>query len=54
MNGNGPENGWQWKSDRFFRACRESYLIRDQGWIGGVCVALARRLGWSVTLVRAL
>lgn len=54
MNGNGPNNGWQWKSDRFFRACRESYLIRDQGWIGGVCVALARRLGWSVTLVRAL
>lgn len=54
MNGNGPDNGWQRKSDRFFRACRQSYLIRDQGWIGGVCVALARRLGWSVTLVRAL
>ena len=54
MNGNGPDNGWQRKSDKFFRACRESYLIRDQGWIGGVCVALARRLGWSVTLVRAL
>ena len=54
MNGNGPDNGWRWKSDKFFRACRESYLIRDQGWIGGVCVALARRLGWSVTLVRAL
>ena len=54
MNGNGPDNGWQWKFDRFFRACRESYLIRDQGWVGGVCVALARRLGWSVTLVRAL
>ncbi|AFU71861.1 PspC domain-containing protein [Bifidobacterium asteroides] len=54
MNGNGPDNGWQRKSDKFFRSCRESYLIRDQGWIGGVCVALARRLGWSVTLVRAL
>ena len=54
MNGNGPDNGWQRKSDKFFCACRESYLIRDQGWIGGVCVALARRLGWSVTLVRAL
>lgn len=47
-----PDDRW---TDRFFRMCRESYLVRpDDRWIGGVCGAIARRMGWSTALVRAL
>lgn len=43
-------------SARFFRWIRESGLARsdDERWIGGVCGGLARYLGWSPLLVRAL
>lgn len=42
-------------SDKLFRMSRESYLVRpDDRWIGGVCGAIARRMGWNVALVRAV
>lgn len=52
IHNDSPKEGW---TDRFFRLCRESYLVRpDNRWIGGVCGAIARRMGWSTALVRAL
>ena len=48
-------NGGNKQSDRFFRWIRESGVQRLQDrWIGGVCSGIARTLGWSPTLVRAL
>lgn len=41
--------------ERFFSWVRSSAITRgDDRWVGGVCSGLARRLGWSPTLVRAL
>ena len=69
-NPQGPFNGEQqyeqgWQSDsgrnqpshdgRFFSWIRSSRIYRGRNrWIGGVCDGIARRFGWSVTLVRAL
>lgn len=40
---------------RFFAWVRRSGMMRgDDRWAGGVCSGLAKRLGWSPTLVRAL
>ena len=48
-------NGRVRQSDRFFQWIRESGVVRLQDrWIGGVCSGMARTLGWSPTLVRAL
>lgn len=45
------DGGGRW----FFRWVRESCVVRtNDRWIGGVCGALARRLGWSPSFVRAI
>lgn len=42
-------------SDKFFGWIRSSRIVRpNDRWIAGVCGAVARQLGWSVTLVRVL
>ncbi|OZG63164.1 phage shock protein C [Bifidobacterium lemurum] len=54
----GPNQSGQHRprvDERFFVWARSSAITRgDDRWIGGVCSGLARRLGWSPTLVRAL
>ncbi|OZG68042.1 phage shock protein C, PspC [Bifidobacterium eulemuris] len=54
----GPNQSGQHRprvDERFFVWVRSSAITRgDDRWIGGVCSGLARRLGWSPTLVRAL
>ena len=43
------------RGSRFFFWIRSSRIIRGRDrWIAGVCDGMARRLGWSTTLVRAL
>ncbi|MBW3094949.1 PspC domain-containing protein [Bifidobacterium sp. 64T4] len=43
------------RGGRFFSWIRSSRIVRGRDrWVGGVCDGLARCLGWSVTLVRAL
>ena len=51
----GPQPKPKRQSDRFFSWIRGSAMERgDDRWIAGVCSAIAQRVGWSPTLVRAL
>lgn len=43
------------RGNRFFAWIRSSRITRGRDrWIAGVCEGVARRLGWNVTLIRAL
>src|SRR5665213_2958017 len=50
----GPRTGLSGRDTRFFDWMRGLHLIRTDGWIGGVCSAIANRLGIDPLIVRGI
>ena len=50
----GPQTGLSGRGTRFFDWMRGLGLVREDGWIGGVCAAIANRLGIDPIIVRGI
>ncbi|MFF1877178.1 PspC domain-containing protein [Leifsonia sp. NPDC058230] len=50
----GPQTGLSGRGTRFFDWMRGLGLVRTDGWIGGVCAAIANRLGIDPIIVRGI
>ncbi|MEO7015993.1 MAG: PspC domain-containing protein [Leifsonia sp.] len=50
----GPRTGLSGRGTRFFDWMRGLRLVRTDGWIGGVCAAIANRLGIDPLIVRGI
>lgn len=50
----GPRSGLSGRGAGFFAWIRGLGIVRDEGWIGGVCAGLARRIGIDPLIVRGI